>query len=154
MFLFTWQSMFRVSDAGMNVLLLFISIFFGLLVSTLGLRCLTDFINLLPQSVSSARKLIGHVSDRFTKYASWPQCHSIYPLASCKVKLPDGSESSRMCSYIQFPQHPHSSRRSPCAAQLMKKVRTSASTTMLYPRQLYCIFSRQPKGDGWTSRIY
>lgn len=141
MFIFTWQSLFRVSDSGMNVLLLFFAMLFGLLVSSLGIKNLDDFIQLLPRNITAARKVVGHGSDIFLKYASCPVCHSIYPLDSCKIKQPDKSVCSRKCSYIRFPQHRHALQRSPCNVVLMKKVRTSSGTTILYPRQLYCYHS-------------
>lgn len=141
MFLFTWQSLFRVSDAGMNVLLLFMTSFFSLLVSSFGIKCLDNFVQLWPRNVSSARRFIGHVTDIFSKFAICPYCDSIYPLESCKIKLPDQSMGSRKCSFVQFPQHPRTCQRSPCNIQLLKQVRTSAGTTMLYPHRLYCYCS-------------
>ena len=132
MFLFSWQSLFRVSDSGINVLLLFIAMFVSLVASSFGITSLDDFIKLLPSSVTAAKKFIGHISDNFEKYATCPQCHSIYPLDSCKIILPDKTTCSRKCSYIKYPQHPHISQRSPCGTLLMKKVRTSAGTTCLF----------------------
>lgn len=37
MFLFTWQSYFRVSDVGMNTLLVFLATFLQLLVTAFGI---------------------------------------------------------------------------------------------------------------------
>ena len=42
------------------------------------------------------------------------------------------------CSYVKFPNHPQSQHCKPCSAMLMKKVKSSAGTTSLYPRQLFC----------------
>ena len=49
MFLFTWQSMFRVSDAGMNILFLFIAVILSLIVSFLPVENLERFIQLPPK---------------------------------------------------------------------------------------------------------
>ena len=141
MFLFTWQSLFRVLDAGINVLLLFVVKLLHLLVSGFGVNNMNYFMDLFPRNVVAARKFIGQTSDTFSKYVSCPACHSIYTLDSCKIELPDKSVCSRKCSYIRFPNHPHLSKRLPCNVQLIKTVRTSAGTTSLYPRQLYCYHS-------------
>lgn len=138
MFLFTWQTLFRISDTGMGVLFVFIAVLLGLLASGLNISTLNDFIQLLPRNVAAAKKFIGHVSDKFSKYASCPECHSIYALDTCKIVQPDKTLSSRKCSYVEFPNHPHTSRRKRCDTPLMKKVRTSFGTNSLYPRRLYC----------------
>ena len=76
MFLFMWQALFSVSDAGMNILLVFFAKFFSLISEVTKLNT----IDQLPQTVTAARRLIGNVKDNFSKYASCPKCHSVYPL--------------------------------------------------------------------------
>lgn len=67
MFLFTWQSLFKVSDVGMNVLLSFIAVFLLLLVTTFRLQPLQDFVRQLPRTVRKARTFLGGNSDDFFK---------------------------------------------------------------------------------------
>lgn len=138
MFLFTWQTLFRISDAGIGVLFMFIAMLLGLLATGLNVKILNEFINLLPRNVVAAKKFIGHISDTFSKYASCPECHSIYALETCKIVQPNKMVSSRNCSYIKFRNHPHANMRKRCDTMLMKKIRTSFGTTSLYPRRLYC----------------
>ena len=138
MFLFTWQGFFRVSDVGMNVALTFIATFLTLLISAFGLNPLKEFVSQLPRTVNTARGYLGNNSDSFTKYFSCPKYHSVYVLGSCKIVQPDKSVISRRCCYIKFPNHPHQAHRQPCGTLLMKKLRTSAGTTTLYPRQMFC----------------
>ena len=138
MFLFTWQGFFRVSDVGMNIALTFIATFLRLLISAFGLNPLKEFVSQLPRTVNTARGYLGNNSDSFTKYASCPKCHSVYVLGSCKIVQPDKSVISRRCCYIKFPNHPHQAYRQPCGTLLMKKLRTSAGTTTLYPCQMFC----------------
>lgn len=52
--------------------------------------------------------------------------------------LPNKSIISAVCHDIEFPNHPHKSRRKPCQTLLMKSIQTSTGTTTLYPRVLYC----------------
>ena len=86
MFLFMWQMLFRVSDTGMNILLL-ITKFLSLVTSaqnfiTKFLSLVTsaqNFIDQLPSTIAAARKLVGINRDNFFKYASCPSCHIVYP---------------------------------------------------------------------------
>lgn len=73
MFLFIWQTLFQVSDTGMNILLLFITKFLSLVPSA------QNFIDQLPSTIAAARKLVGINCDNFSKYASCPSCHTVYP---------------------------------------------------------------------------
>ena len=138
MFLLSWQTLFRVSDTGMNVLFMFIATFLSFVSSKLDIAQLNDFIRLLPQNTSSAKKLIGNTGDSFTKYASCPSCHSIYLLDSCKVIQPDKNVHSKQCTYVKFPHHPRIQYRKACNTLLLKKVKTSTGSISLYPRQLFC----------------
>ena len=135
MFLLLWQSLCRVSDSGMNILFLFLAMFLSLVLAAVPSNKIQNFVNLLPRTVSAAKRVIGQGSDMFRKYVS---CHSLYSMDLCKVTLPDKSITSRKCSYVKFPHHPHRIQRSPCDVMLMKTVRTSSGTTSLYPRQIFC----------------
>ena len=163
MFLFMWQTLFRVSDTGMNILLLFFAKFFSLITVVANIK---GFLDQLPQTIISARKLIGNVKDKFVKYASCPKCHSIYPLHSCSIVASDRTRHSKHCSHIEYRNHPHAARRRPCDTPLMKVVRTSAGTATLRARQLYCYkslieslqdFIKRPnfvtKCEAWRKRI-
>ena len=78
MFLITWQAMFRLSDAGLNVLLTFIATFFALLVKVFALDALKPLLDRLPRTVQAARNFLGYDRDKFIKYVICPSCHSIY----------------------------------------------------------------------------
>lgn len=137
-FLFTWQALFRVSDVGMNVILAFIATLVTLLLIAFGLRSLQEFTEQLPRTVTTARRYLGGNVDSFMKFVSCPKCHQIYPIESCKTYLPNRTVTSGRCSYIKFRNHPQRTQRNACNTVLMKTVRTSAGTTTLYPRQMYC----------------
>lgn len=138
MFLFTWQTLFKLSDAGLNILLRFFSLFLTLLEKVFSMNLITGLISKLPYNVRSAKVFLSCKGDSFQKYSSCPKCNPIYDLEDCKQTLPDKSVISAECKYVAFPDHPHSSRRVPCNTVLMKKVKTPSGTTALYPRQMYC----------------
>ncbi len=101
-------------------------------------RTLKRSCHCFPRNVIEAKKLLGLTSDNFTKYVSCSKCHSLYSVDSCKVRMPDGTLASKLCSHVNFPHHPQQQHRKPCDTSLMKTIRTSAGTTCLYPRQLFC----------------
>lgn len=137
MFLLKWQSLFRVSDTAMSILLQFLAGLFSLLVTTLSITALKEFSDQLPRNVSTAKKFIGNSQDEFIKYASCSKCDSIYPLSAC-IEVTGASKSSKLCSFKKFPQHPQPFRRRPCNFPLMKRVRTSAGTITLHARRTFC----------------
>ncbi len=91
-------------------------------INSFHLTKLKEFANILPNNVRSAQKIIGNISDTFIKYASCPNCNSIYHLETCIIKQPDNTFKSRKCSFIPFPNHPHLFQRSHCDTVLMKNV--------------------------------
>ena len=137
-FILLWQTMFRLSDVGLGVLLAFLATLMRILASTFHISPLKDFASHMPKTVRAARTFLGRSQDQFTKWACCPSCSALYQLDKCTVQLPDGTKSSRKCSHIRFPNHPQARFRRPCGTVLMKTVRTSSGTTYLYPRQMYC----------------
>ena len=55
-------------------------------------------------------------------YVSCPKCHSVYKLNEC-IRHRNGHSESLKCSYKEFPNHPHISRRQQCDTLLMRKVK-------------------------------
>ena len=127
-----------MSDAGIEILLLFISTFFSLLAQVFTSDKLVAFARKLPKTIYRAKKLIGANVDNFLRYTVCPKCYHLYPVESCKVQLADGSIVSKLCDHVEFPEHPHITQRQPCTTVLMKKVKTSAGTTVLCPHSLFC----------------
>ena len=124
-----------MSDVGITALLSFLAGFLLMLAQTLRLQQLEVFVKQLPKTVPIARRILGQTKDNFRKYACCPSCCEIYLLDRCKVS---GSEDSPKCTYIQFPEHPQEWRRKKCGADLMKRVKTSAGTTVFKARKVYC----------------
>lgn len=138
MFLFLWQSTFKLSDVGMNILLKFLHQFLGLLAQLPGLVTLKKIISTLPTSVAAGKKLLGTNKDNFSKFVCCPSCSKLYPIENCIDRLPDGKVVSKTCIFVRFPHHPQQRYRKPCGTTLLKVVKTSVGTTSLYPRMLYC----------------
>ena len=136
MFIFMWQSLFRISDNAISMLLLFMATLFGVISRLFPAKILSQFA--LPKTLHMAKKNLGAKKDPFTKYTICPKCKCLYSTEDCKVVLPDKTVVSKNCSHVEFPVHPHLTRRRPCGTTLLKSVRTSAGTICLYPRNLFC----------------
>lgn len=133
-FLLSLQAKYYVSDAVINKLLSFLSVFFGVLGRfSPFVECLSKQ---LPLSSLAAHKCLGH-EQKFTKYVACPKCWKLY-LYEEAVEQNGSLQNSKLCSYIKYPHHPWPSRRGPCNADLLKSVELSSGKRMLYPRKVYC----------------
>lgn len=135
-FLLMFQTIFRLSDNALDVLLKFLSMFFKTLGKVSQLP--EHFVQSLPSSIYSARKVSGSDNGQFDRYVSCPDCHCLYKLEDCIVKLCDGQLDSKKCSFVHFPAHTQVQHRKPCDTRLMKKVKRKAKALSLYPRRVYC----------------
>ena len=137
-FLFMFQTLFRLSDVALKVLLVFLRTFFELLAHGFNLPRLQAFATKLPRSIRAARKEVNSTRDDFQKFVCCPQCHNLYTYKQCIVHLPGNLEESKKCDYVKFPNHPCPQHRTPCGAVLMKKVKSSTGKIFLYPHLVYC----------------
>ncbi len=135
-FLFMFQTLFRLSDRALDVLLIFFAMFFKSLQRVTPLP--TSFVDAFPSSLYSARKCAGNERDHFDRYVCCPSCHSLYSLNECVVKMSDGQVESKKCSFVRFPSHPQPQHRKACGTPLMKKVKSRTKGVSLYPRLVYC----------------
>ena len=158
-----FQSLFRLSDTAVSVLLSFLALFFQMVAQKLD--HIGNFLRSLPRNLHAARQLIRVPRDPFRKYVCCPTCHCLYDWKECIVKLANGECVSRKCSYVQFPLHPQAHRRKACGTILMKTLKTRMGNNLLYPRRIYCYRSiidslqellRRPgfheKCEAWRSR--
>lgn len=133
LFLFLWQSLFRISDKAISLLLSFMANFF-LLAST----CLHSLalVELSPILCIVLRRL----QENFTRYVSCPSCHKLYPFDNCWRPSEKGKQSN-LCSFRQYPNHLQLRMRVACGQKLLKTVRSSSGTEYLAPYQTYCFKS-------------
>ena len=140
MFIFLWQSLFKLSNTGVQVLLSFFARFLSLVAKIINVDKLNEFAKKLPKTLYLAKKFLGTGQDIFLQYVTCPKCSSIYNIADCMEKVA-GKSISKKCSHIEFPHHPQVRFRQPCGTVLMKTVKTSSGTYVLYPRSVYCYSS-------------
>lgn len=131
-----WQSLFRISDSAISLLLSFMIRFLKLVASTLRLDALNQMSDIFPGTLYFGRKYLGRLYDGFVRYVSCPTCRAIY---SYKDSITNTDpKRSRYCTYVEFPNHVQARMREPCGKRLMKAVRTSKGSQYLAPFRTYC----------------
>jgi hypothetical protein len=131
-FILMLQTLFRISDAALNVLLSFFMLFLRKIAQLFHCEKLEDFAVKLPQTVRGARSLTTDSRNNFTRYACCPRCSSIYEW------IPDTTVSSDSCENVAFPDHPQAHHRQACGKKLYKKVKTITGETKYRPISVYC----------------
>ena len=135
-FLLTWQISFTVSNAGLLALLAFLYKLFHLLSK--NSNDIFQFFRMnFPKTRDAALKMIGIDKNAFIKYVVCPCCDACYSYDLGYV-TEESNEIPKKCKHIEFPNHPHESRRQPCGAYLMKIIKTSSDAhTRVKPIKLY-----------------
>ncbi|XP_077867666.1 uncharacterized protein LOC144356999 [Saccoglossus kowalevskii] len=137
MYIFSWQNIHGVSDRGIQCLVTFIKHVLVTIATVFKVDRSANFCKLLPGTLHTIRKCLGLSRDNFKQYVVCPKCHSIYPYENCFKVKSTGEKISMKCSNIEFPQHPHQSRRRPCGEVLLKQVKGQNGQQYLYPKQVY-----------------
>ena len=100
-----------------------------------------------PRTLKHASKLAGVNSDPFTDYIVCPKCEAIFAY-ELGYTLEGGNKIPNRCPFVEYPNHPHSSKRQPCDAFLMKTVKTRSGKTTVKP---YKVFAYQPLETAVTN---
>lgn len=138
MFFLLWQSLYKVSDKGILLLLKFLKGMLQYIAELCEFEALKEFAKCIPETMYMVYKTLWFEKDDFEKYAVCPKCKSLYLLKDCVIKKPNGDIASLKCNYVRYPLHPHRTRRQPCGTTLLKTKRSSNGSVYLYPKQMYC----------------
>lgn len=138
LFLFLWQSLFRISDSAIALMLSFLKKFFMLGGMYLGVNKLRQLADSFPHTLYRAKKYLGRLHESFIKIVTCPSCHKLHKYEDCWTVDVHGKKVSRICSFRQYPTHPQARMRAPCSKVLLKTVRSSNGSDYLAPVQTYC----------------
>lgn len=126
-FLLLWQSLYRVSNTALNVLLKFLSTFVRVFGAVFASNKLQQLSSEIPHSTVAAHKLLWNTDqDDFITFVVCPSCDSIFDYNDCFITQ-HGKKESKLCTHVAYPNHPQMSRRRACGATLLKKVRSGRS---------------------------
>ncbi len=140
-FLFILQSKYHLPNSAID----FITHFIAVLLCVLGK--FSPFVrhvqNSFPPSLHIMRKkCAGYIN--FHKYPICPKCRSLYNCYEECVEKSGSCWTSKHCSHVDIPNHPHQSRRASCNTVLMKSVHLRSGRTILYPLKTYCYNGLKP----------
>ena len=116
-FIIVWQFCFKVSDAAIGLLLIFFQNFLKIneymrILGSKKDKCLSD-------DCPCSYKALQHLDlERkvYTEYVVCPKCNAIFDYHDC-IQVIDRKECSRVCHFIQFPNHPMRPFREQCGTQ-------------------------------------
>ena len=128
------RAVHNLSDAAAGFVLKFFSILFGILAK-ISVPC-SSIAKGLPSSLYKLQRLSGGLK-QFCRYVVCRRCDSVYPIEQCKER----NNTSKLCQYIQFPDHRYARMRQPCNTLLLKTVELSSGKRLLYPHLTYCYLS-------------
>ena len=119
-------------------LLGFFHILFAYLASMSQNSDLTELSSKFPKSLYSIRKHFQISNGDITEYVVCQKCCTLYSLDDCIVTR-QGRAESKLCSYVEFPNHPHMSKRNKCGMVLMKQIRVGKKSNV--PRKNFMYYS-------------
>ena len=137
--LIIWQFTFRISSAGITA---FLHLFKWLLLY-LGrsFQCeqLQKMSNQVPLTLSTVHRILSYrnCKNDFVQYVVCPSCDSLYEYDDCvETSISGHRKSSKHCRHVSYPNHHIASKRSPCGALLLKKIK-SKNGYKLVPIKVY-----------------
>jgi len=134
-FLLHWQSLYKVSDQAIQVIVKFIHAFVKVIASNPTL--LQSASVEIPSSLHILQNHFNTKNVILHKYTVCPACFTLYESDSCIETDDFGEELPKSCSNIRFPNHPHEARRLACGAPLLKKINLSGGKKQFVPRYEY-----------------
>ena len=138
LFLFLWQTLYKVSDHGILVLLQVFRLFLTMIGNLAKVDVLVKIARSLPQTLYLAKSYIGLGQDEFEKFVACPKCCTLYKTEDCVIRKSNGRIVSKKYGHVRFPNHSQRRRRKQCGAFLIKNMRSKNGSLFFHPKNLYC----------------
>ena len=134
-FVLVWQFSFKVSNAGIGILLLFLKS----LIRAIGVAYhspqIIDAAGTLPQTLNRASIMCNlAVTSSYQVYVVCTKCQSLFPNEYCRVVATNGDISSRCCPFIPLQRH----RRHQSVACGKPLLCESGNKGLLKPAKIFC----------------
>lgn len=134
-FVLFFQLCYHISDRGIHYLITFLgTIFKWLSIVVKGSTLLPTLAAEFPRTLYSLRKTL-QLTTPLQRFVVCPTCHKLFKEDQCVI-VSGGIKISRKCDNIQFPNHPHLSRRVECKTALMKQVKVGKQFKLI-PRKYF-----------------
>ena len=128
-----FQLFYKVSERAILALLFFLR--------SVDILWPSTFAQLLPRSLQSIKKAfrIYLPRQKSVEYVVCPKCNSLYLYEHC-ITGQSGREESRLCDFVEYPNHTQISRRSKCNTPLLKKIIVGKGSKLV-PRKMFVYHS-------------
>ena len=137
LFLTKFQLTFRIPERAMLALLVFLKTLLMFLSNMIRHSLVIEVYHLLPRTMWKIKSLAGACVQGGTEYVVCCKCHSLYSLSDCSIVRNNKRVFlEKLCTHIEYPNHPHHSRRMKCSTPLMKQVKAKGISKFV-PRKLY-----------------
>ena len=136
-FIILWQSIFRVANVAISVLLNFLFLFLQHISRLCKNDNMAHFLSIFPNNLKKAKEIANFNHDDFLQYVCCPNCSLMYTMDDALKWYIGSVRTAKRCKFALFPRHPWSSRQGSCGAKLFKSVQISQRVTEK-PIKLYC----------------
>ena len=138
--LLTLKRVYSLSEACIKAILLLMVVLIKILATTFKANHadLQSFLTAFPTTEYVLRTIAGmtNADASFTQFVCCPKCFKLYTELQTWVIYPHSKPEDFLCEHVEFPRHPHASRRSKFGATLLKRINTGSST-FLRPLKVY-----------------
>ena len=107
---------FRLSERALSTLIGFLRALINFLSVITGHALLVKLAQAFPRTIHDARA--AYRETNFVEYIVCPKYDCLYTINDCVLSTGE----SKRCSFIQYPNYPHLSRRCACNETLMKRI--------------------------------
>lgn len=118
-FLSLWQSVFNILENALQYLLRFLKYILNLLAISLDIPSLKAVSEEMPLTMKTVFRMLDLENNDIVNYVVCPKCHSLHEYEECIITLSNGRKGPKRCHFVQYPNHPHPTRRMPCNTQLL-----------------------------------
>lgn len=131
--LLRWQALFYVSDQAFAYLILLFKSQLYLISSTSEFA--SELYKKFPATLYQLNKFIRFDRDNFKKIVVCPKCFAVYELEDC-IEVVEGSQTSKQCRNVVFPNHSLAHYRRPCGELLMKIININGNQKLVPKKSL------------------
>lgn len=137
LFLLSWQAVFRIPNAALDVAFKFFSILLIKLSEFCGSVNLRVVADSFPETLLKAHQFQHIMHDDFQQLVVCSKCYSTYEHSDCLSKV-NPARNIKACSFVRFPKHPQARMRIPCGNALLKTIRTASKKRIERPIKVFC----------------
>ena len=130
-----WSYRYNITASALSALLKLLKLFLLALCTFSSFA--KSLLSIFPSTVFTLKSFLSVRENDFVKYVVCPSCHSLYKYDICFETI-GGTRQPKACSFIAFPNHPHTSRRQMCGTRLLAEVTLKSGSKHFYPRKYYC----------------